>query len=543
MSDTTTRVSIKSLTDTTATIAGYGVVFGGKDLYGESFTADTDFALDLVPVKPVLYDHGLSDTIKHWIGKVTSVIMDEHGLWVEAELERNKDYVAQVLELVEAGALGWSSGTAGHLAQRSGSIIKMWPVIEWSLTPTPAEPRTLGVEMIKALIESDASFEALLPKGDAATSSARADDVGEHNEVNEGTAGDTPKEQEMETDTKAVADASAVDLGAVVAEVKALRDMLEKEPAVNAPALNLKTKLGDDETKALTHYIRTGDNSGLKASNANDMTIADATYAGNAVPVGHYQGIIAKRDPAMLADALGVMRVPGTGTTVNVPYDTGVANEFVATNETTAFDVDAPTVGIHQMTLVKYTKQIVLSYELLQDEDSNLMAFLNAWVGRALALTHNKLLVTALLAGGTSVALGAVTTAAVGDPQKLVYTLKQQYASGATFLMRGATFGELMGLTGSSFQYAETPAGGRAYSLWGYPVVRDENMEAVASGKKTIAFGDFSYMGLREAPSMEFLRDPYSKSGTGQIVLNYYFRAVYKVLLPEALLYGQQPTA
>jgi HK97 family phage major capsid protein len=541
MMEQTTAVSIKALTETTATVAGYGVVFGGKDLYGETFSADTDFALDLVPSKPVLYDHNLG-TVKHWIGKVVKVAPDDNGLWVEAELQRNTEYVTQVLALIEKGALGWSSGTAGHMAKREGGVIKSWPVLEFSLTPTPAEPRTLGVEMIKSLIESDAAFEALLPQDDAATSSAGANEATE-NEVTEVTTGEQPKEQEMDTEVKAVAEAPAQDNSEVMAELKSLRELLNKEPAVNVPNLNLKTRMGDDETKALTHYIRSGDNSGLKASNANDMTIADATYAGNAVPTGHYQGIIAKRDPAMLANTLGVMRIPGTGTTVNVPYDTGAANEFVATNETTAFDLDAPTVGIHAMTLVKYTKQIVLSYELLQDEDSNLMAFLNAWVGRAMALTHNKLLVTALLAGGTSVALGAVTTVAAGDPQKLVYSLKQQYASGATFLMRGATFGALMALKGDSFQYAETPGGARAYSLWGYPVIRDENMEAVASGKRTIAFGDFGYMGLREAPSMEFLRDPYSKSGTGQIVLNYYFRAVYKVLLPEALLYGQQPTA
>ena len=29
----------------------------------------------------------------------------------------------------------------------------------------------------------------------------------------------------------------------------------------------------------------------------------------------------------------------------------------------------------------------------------------------------------------------------------------------------------------------------------------------------------------------------------GQVVMRYYFRADYGVLLPEAILYGQQPTA
>ena len=45
------KASIKSITADTVTIAGYGVVFGGSDLDGETFTKDTDYMLDLVPNK------------------------------------------------------------------------------------------------------------------------------------------------------------------------------------------------------------------------------------------------------------------------------------------------------------------------------------------------------------------------------------------------------------------------------------------------------------------------------------------------------------
>jgi phage head maturation protease len=158
----TTQVSIKNVTDDTLTVAGYGVVFGGVDLEGETFCPDTDYMLDLVPSKPVLYDHGQS--LKHFIGKASSVAADEYGLWVEAELDRHADYVAQIEELVKKGALGWSSGTVGHLAQRDGKSIKRWPLVEFSLTPTPAEPRTLGVDVIKHLADADERFAALLPE-------------------------------------------------------------------------------------------------------------------------------------------------------------------------------------------------------------------------------------------------------------------------------------------------------------------------------------------------------------------------------------------
>ena len=144
-------VTVKALTADTATVAGYGVIFGGADLEGDTFTRSTDYMLGLVPVKPVCYDHTMSAKVSHVIGTVKSVTADETGLWVEAELKRSEDYVDAVLELINRGVIGWSSGSVPHLVRREAKSITQWPVIEWSLTPTPAEPRTLVVERIKSI--------------------------------------------------------------------------------------------------------------------------------------------------------------------------------------------------------------------------------------------------------------------------------------------------------------------------------------------------------------------------------------------------------
>jgi HK97 family phage prohead protease len=165
----TTAVAIKAMTDDTVTIGGYGVIFGGADLEGESFSPQTDFMRELVPSPPVFYDHA-QRSVKHMLGRAVKVEADETGLWVEAELDRHAAYMEQVLALVEKGALGWSSGSVSHLTQREGKSITRWPLVEMSLTPTPAEPRTLGVEVIKSLAETDATFSALLPE-DAGTAS------------------------------------------------------------------------------------------------------------------------------------------------------------------------------------------------------------------------------------------------------------------------------------------------------------------------------------------------------------------------------------
>ena len=111
-------VTVKALTETTATVAGYGVIFGGADLEGDTFTKATNFMLDLVPQKLVCYDHTMSAQVPHVIGTVKSVTADETGLWVEAELKRSEDYVEAVLKLIERGVIGWSSGSVPHLVRR-----------------------------------------------------------------------------------------------------------------------------------------------------------------------------------------------------------------------------------------------------------------------------------------------------------------------------------------------------------------------------------------------------------------------------------------
>lgn len=169
-----TKVEIKSRKNGKAVIAGYGVVFEGEDLYGETFTKSTDLMLDLVPEKPVLFNHGIpvtlrkedmsaSFSIKNFLGAVSRSAMkfDENGLFIEAVLDESQEYVAEVLELIEQGVIGWSSGSIGHLVEMDGKNIKRWPIVEFSLTHTPAEPRTLGVEHLRGLLEAVGDEEVL----------------------------------------------------------------------------------------------------------------------------------------------------------------------------------------------------------------------------------------------------------------------------------------------------------------------------------------------------------------------------------------------
>lgn len=315
---------------------------------------------------------------------------------------------------------------------------------------------------------------------------------------------------------------------------------------------NKKTRPGDTEERAVAHYIRTGDRGALGEFRAANDTIANEAAAAdglNAVPTGHYNQIIARRDESMLAQQLGVMRIPGTGLTVNVPVDGEADLAFAATLEqiddySKVYERDWPALGQVAMTLVKYTKKIALTEELLEDEDSNLLSFVSNFVGRSMASTHNSLLLTELRAGGTAgLTLDSASTIGATEIPELVYKLAAEYADGAVWVMARATEGLIRGLSGNAFIFNPNPAGsdrGRP-EIWGFPVYNSTSASAIAASAKSLIFGNMGFVGMREGAGFSFLRDPYTTDGI--VYLKYGFRAVYKVLQAEAVQYATHPTA
>jgi phage head maturation protease len=102
-------------TDTHFTLGGYGVVFGGVDLEGETFTKDTDFWIDKLNLTPlVLYQHGQDRTLKRHVLSRAEVAPDDVGLWVESQIALSDRYAEALRRMADEGRLGWSSGAIGH---------------------------------------------------------------------------------------------------------------------------------------------------------------------------------------------------------------------------------------------------------------------------------------------------------------------------------------------------------------------------------------------------------------------------------------------
>jgi len=141
--------AIKAMDD--GHIGGYLVTFSDPDhpdLDGDFFNADTDFGIDDGAKTAVYLNHrlpmptrdGKSVAIKEKIGEGT-LTKDANGIMIDAILYNREQY-QEALD-----ALGWSSGTAGHLVEYEAvegkaTWIKTWPLgLDGSITPSPAEPR------------------------------------------------------------------------------------------------------------------------------------------------------------------------------------------------------------------------------------------------------------------------------------------------------------------------------------------------------------------------------------------------------------------
>ena len=153
--------AVKMLDKAQRRIGGYLAAWGNaeeRDLDGEYFTPDTEFELDGKKALPVLFHHGMDETLKaRPIGVIESWKKDDIGLWVEGILAERDEYIAAIERLIDEGYLAWSSGSMPHQVRIENGQIKYWPVYEGSATHIPADWRGwTRVEALKSVLAEDA---------------------------------------------------------------------------------------------------------------------------------------------------------------------------------------------------------------------------------------------------------------------------------------------------------------------------------------------------------------------------------------------------
>lgn len=273
------QTTLKTLDATGGRIGGYLVIWGDpaqRDLQGEYFTPETDLGLDWYRQRPVLYHHGLDGAMKAAvIGVIDTLRMDEIGLWAEAQLDIHKRYVRTVQKLVERGILGWSSGSLPHLVEvAEDGRIQQWPIVEGSLTPSPAEPRRTDARMIKSAYDALGLDTARLKLSPDTTNNERKHPPMYKDEYSNGPA---PRENAR----KQLPLASSADAYKHV-QVGSAYDQLDAMDLLHGYMLlrNTKSFRGVSETyaNALAHKVR---QSRLSSRKADELSYSTQTNFGD----------------------------------------------------------------------------------------------------------------------------------------------------------------------------------------------------------------------------------------------------------------------
>ncbi len=143
----------------------FGGPFKGKDLDGEYFSARTDIKPDWFDRRPLVWHHNLDKAIPDPVlGSADDLEQKSDGWWTTVWLDRSRQYWAQVDQLLRAGKVYGSSGSLPNFVQtdrKTGEIL-VWPYIEQTLTPTPANPFSVVIAA-KAIDHFDEAQIGLTP--------------------------------------------------------------------------------------------------------------------------------------------------------------------------------------------------------------------------------------------------------------------------------------------------------------------------------------------------------------------------------------------
>lgn len=518
----TRTVKTLALSPTAARVGGYGVIFGGQDLQGETFSAETDFKLHWNPQPVVLYDHTLNEP-QHELGTVVAVRKDAYGLFIEAELDRSRQYTEAVLHLINQGVVGYSTGSSPHLVRYEGTKIIQWPIVEVSLTVSPADPRTVGVQ------------EQLIIKKKGGTPMY-----------------DEPLTSEPTTEPTATYPADVDHLLARMNELETSIKALHNAPALPTGGYIIGGQMEHDgesrAVKAFDLFLRTGERRALKAGlgEYSDAGVATPTEGGYLVPTVYSNELITSlKDQSILRQA-GARMVVASTHSFKVPTMTQ-STAAVLTNDEAAFSTVEPSFGEIEFNPYKYTKLVKVSDELLMDSRVSIMSqVLIPDFVQAFAAAENAAFTTGtgsgqpggVITGATAHDIDTHTAPTADNIIDLYHQLPYLYRQNAVWMMHDTILSGIRKLTsGVTGDYLWQPGmnEGQPDRLLGRPVYTNNSMASTTTdGSKIILFGDMSYFWIVDFGMESMVRLNELYAGTGQVGFRMFKRLDSAVMLADA---------
>ncbi len=304
------------------------------------------------------------------------------------------------------------------------------------------------------------------------------------------------------------------------------------------PALSASVDEGAPHKKAMSAYLRSGDDDGLRGLELEGKALNTAVNAEGGFLVDpqtaeQIQGVL--RSSSSLRSVANVVNVEASSFDVLVDHTdvgAGWATETAATTETDTPQIERISIPLHELSALPKASQRLLDDTAFDIEGwlagriadkfsrAEAMAFISGdGIDKPTGFLTHSTVDQASWSWGN---IGYVVTGAAGDfaavnPADaivdLVYSLGARYRAGASFVMNSKTAGAVRKMKDADgrFLWSDGLAAGEPARLMGYPVLIAEDMPDIAADAMAIAFGDFNAgYTIAERPDLRVLRDPFS---------------------------------
>lgn len=308
------------------------------------------------------------------------------------------------------------------------------------------------------------------------------------------------------------------------------------EASINRPSVNNSYEsksLVDMEYKTVfMDYIRRGVDSNLaNYEKKNLVTINTSDSNGGYLVLPNIQKIIIDRllDSCVMRKICSVQEISTSSLDVidNTKFSTSWISETGSVDDTDAGTLNKKTIQTFDLVAQPKVTQKLLDDSAIDFEewlaDQLAQDFMKAEEEafiKGTGATGNK--PTGILNytnGTTSSTIERVTSASTtdyfteNDVIKLFYSLKDEYAKKASFLMSRNTVQKVRLLKDStSGAYLWNPAllGSASDTLLGCPVYQSDFLDSVDTSKEVMIFGNFKYYQIVDRIGIKILRDPYT---------------------------------
>jgi HK97 family phage major capsid protein len=260
------------------------------------------------------------------------------------------------------------------------------------------------------------------------------------------------------------------------------------------------------------------------------QSIATNSAGGFLVPTGFRANLVEalKAFGGVRGESGATVLTTDSGNALPIPTanDTTQTGELVAENTA----VTPQDIAFNNVTLNAYkysSKSVLISFELLQDSAINLESYVNGALATRLARIHNthfttgtgssqpQGVVTAASAGKTAASATAITYSEVLD---LIHSVDRAHRKGGKFMFNDAVLKAIKQLADSQGRPLWMPSvrEGDQDMFLGYPYVINQDMATIATGNKTMLFGDFQYYTIRDVMDVTLYRivDKYIEQGS-----------------------------